>query len=61
VTPQQHAAQRDMVVRSLLLAATPEERSEERRFNRKAIPAQVEAPAVIARAYRLPVVSERLL
>lgn len=58
-TRRQHVAQRDMVVRSLLLAPTPEERGEER--PRK--PRQVTVVPVVSRepgahAYRLPIVRE---
>lgn len=59
---REHAAQRDMVVRSLLVAPTRSERSEERpRKHVKRLAAPVFPAAPPAHRFVLPVVNERRL
>lgn len=62
MTGAEHVAQHDLVVRSLMLAATPEERSEERarpRRPRHVSPLPVPLPVLPpAHVFALPLVTE---
>jgi hypothetical protein len=61
VSPQEHRAQKDMVIRSLLVSAVRSERSEERprkHVQRLAPPVFVDAPAHV---FVIPTVNERRL